>query len=75
MATQVTTEKIAVNFKLNNGTTTTGQVKTVSVSLGKMDKDHFDADKIAAIATVIAPCFTKSVYKVHKVETSAISPE
>ena len=73
MATSITTEKIAVNVKLNNGTTATGAVKTVSISLGTMNKSAFDADKVVAIATALAPCLTKSVYRVHRVTTDSIS--
>lgn len=73
MAARTITEKIAVNLKLNNGTTTTGKVKTVSVSIGKLNKDAFDADKALAVAGLIAECLDKSLYETQKVETSQLT--
>lgn len=72
MAARTVTEKIAVNLRLNNGTSTTGQVKTVGVSIGKLNTTAFDADKALAVAGLIGDCLTKSVYEVQKTETSKI---
>ena len=73
MTASTVTEKIAVSLRLNNGTTTTGQIKTIGVSIGNLDKTAFNADKALAIAGLIEDCLTKSVYKVQKVETSEIT--
>lgn len=73
MAARTVTEKIAVNLKLNNGSTSTGAVRTITLSMGKMNKDAFDADKALAISRLIAACLTKSVYETVKVETSQIT--
>ncbi len=72
MAATTVTEKIAVNLLLNNGSSSTGAVRTLTLSMGKMNEDAFDADKALAISRLIAPCLTKSVYKTVKVETSQI---
>ena len=73
MAVGTIVEKIAVNLKLNNGTTVTGAVKTVTVSMGKMSKTGFDAEKALAVSRLLAPCLTKSIYETVKVETSQIT--
>ena len=73
MAARTVTEKIAVSLRLNNGTSTTGQVKTVGVSIGKLNTAAFDADKALTVAGLIEDCLTKSVYEVQKVETSEIT--
>lgn len=73
MPATVTTEKIAVNLLLNNGTTQTGSVKTATVGMGTINKDTFDVDKALAIAELIAQCLAKSVYKVRKVQYDEIN--
>ena len=72
MAVQTIVQKIAVNLKLNNGTTKTGAVKTATVSIGSLDKDTFDAEKAIAIVSLLTPCLTKSLYDLQKVETSKL---
>ena len=72
MAARTVTEKIAVNLLLNNGTTTSGQVKTIPISIGKINSTAFDADKVLAVASLIGDCLSKSVYEVQKTENSKI---
>ena len=73
MPATVTTSKIRVNVKLNNGTTASGATKYVSIPLGRLDKDAFDADKVVNIVALLSPVLDKSVASVEKVETSTIS--
>ncbi len=73
MAATATTTKIAVNLKLNNGTSSTGAVKTLNVSLGTINKDSLDLDKVLALSDLVETCLTKSVYVVEKVEYSHVS--
>ena len=73
MAARTVTEKIAVNLLLNNGTTTSGQVKTIPISIGKINTNTFDADKALTVAGLIEDCLTKSVYDLQKVEISSIT--
>ena len=74
MAT-VTSTKLRVNVKLDNGTTATGATKTVSISLGSLNKDAFDADKAVTLAGLLSPVLSKSIVTIEKVETSAISAD
>ena len=66
MATAITT-KIRVNIKLD-----AGNGKTVSVSLGSLNKDAFDANKVLSIVGLLDSIFDKSIDSVEKIETSAI---
>lgn len=47
--------RIAVNLKLNNGTNAQGMIKHVTLSLGKLDADNWDAGKALAIKELLAP--------------------
>ena len=71
MAT-VTSTKLRVNVKLDNGTTESGATKTVSIPLGSMNKDAFNADKVIAIAGLLSSVLSKSIVTIEKVETSNI---
>ena len=71
MAT-VTSQKVRVNLKLNDGTTSSGATKYVSIPFGTLDKDAFNADKVAAIVGLLSPVLSKSITTVEKVETSVI---
>ena len=73
MAATSTVNKLSVNLLLNNGTDASGNTKTVSVSLGALNKDAFDADKVMAVAGLLSPCFEKSLHSVQKVEVSTLT--
>lgn len=73
MAAVTTLNKVSVNVKVNNGTTPTGTVKTLSVSLGSLNKDAFDADKAMAIVRLLEPCLEKALVSVEKVEVSTLT--
>ena len=76
MAVITTLEKIAVKMNLNNGTDpTTGEVKTVAVSLGSLSTTGYDAAKALAVASAIEGCLSKTIYSVSEVKTSTISEE
>ena len=66
-------KKVSVNVKLDNGTDSEGNIKTVSVSLGSLSKDNFDADKALAIVSQLGPCLSKTVEAVEKVEVSTLT--
>ena len=70
----VTTEckKISVAMKLNDGTTTTGAVKTVSLNLGSLNKAAFDADKVVNIVNALTPCFDRRLHTLEKTEVSEL---
>ena len=73
MAITSTTSKVSVNVKLNNGTNANGTPKALTVSLGALNKDAFDADKAMAIVGLLAPCLEKSLVSVEKVEVSTLT--
>ena len=73
MAAVTECKKVSVAMKLNNGTTTTGAVKTVSVNLGSLNKSAFDADKVLNIVNALYPCFDLMLHTLEKTEVSEIS--
>ena len=70
MAAVVTDTKVSVNFVLNNG-----EGKTVSVPLGPLNKDAFNADKVMALATAVTTYLTKTLLRVEKIVVSTITKD
>ncbi len=66
MAVTSTMTRVAVKMLLNNGTDASGNIKTVSVSLGSLSVTGYDDTKAMAVIAAIGPCLTKSVYSVKK---------
>ena len=66
-------KKVSVNVKLNNGTDSQGNVKTVNVGLGTLSTTGFNADKALAVVSLLGPCLSKTVYAVEKVEVSTLT--
>ena len=75
MAAATECKKISVAIKLNNGTTTTGKAKTVSVNLGSLNKTAFDAQKAVNIVNALVPCLDKSLNAIMKTEVSELYEE
>ena len=75
MAVTSITKRVAVSLKLNNGTSTTGSIKTVSVNLGSLNKSAFDAQKAINIVNALSSCLERSVYSTEKTEVSILSEE
>lgn len=74
MAVTTTLTKIAVKMNLNNGTDPqTGDIKTVSVSLGALNPTTYDAQKVMNIVGAISTCLTKSIYSVQEIRTSTLT--
>lgn len=65
--------KISVNVKLNDGTDSHGNTKYVSVTLGNLSEENYDADEALAIVTALAPCLTKTVSSVEEVRVSTLT--
>lgn len=63
MATDLTPTKRTATLKLNNGTDSSGNIKTVSLNLGSLDVANWDADKAMAIMNALAPCLKKTVHQ------------
>ena len=68
-----TLKKVSVNMKLNNGQDALGNTRLVSLSLGSLDKDGFDVDKVLTIIGLLEPCLNKTIEAVEKVEVSSIT--
>lgn len=66
MAVTSTMTRVTVKMLLNNGTDASGNIKTVSVSLGALSTTGYDDDKAMAVVAAIEPCLTKSVYSTKK---------
>ena len=75
MAVATECKKISVAIKLNNGTTTTGKAKTVSVNLGSLNKTAFDAQKAINIINALGPCFVRTLHSIEKTEVSYLNEE
>ena len=72
MAVTTKVTKVVVAMKLDNGTTASGTVKTVSVPFGSLNKAEFDAEKVMNIVGLLAQMFSKSLYTVQRTETSEL---
>ena len=62
-------------LKLDDGTTSSGAVKTVNVSMGTMAKDGYDADKWIAVVKKMSPVLNKSVWRIVKTEETDLEEE
>ena len=68
MAAIVTDTKLSVNLVLDNGDGT-----TVSVPLGALNKDAFNADKVMGIKAMLTPYLSKTLARVEKITVSTIT--
>ncbi|MBQ2615650.1 MAG: hypothetical protein IJG51_08490 [Synergistaceae bacterium] len=66
-------KKVSVSIKLDDGQDSQGNPKTVSVSLGSLSKNSFDADKALAVVGALEPCLNKSISSIEKTEVSSLS--
>lgn len=73
MAFTESLESVKGTILLNNGSTASGGVRTVSQDMGALNPNAYDIDKIGAIVTAAAPIFDKSVYRMHGVKTYNIA--
>ena len=73
-----TNTKNTVTMVLNNGTSATGTVKTVSVSIGTLSTDttKWSADKALTIARAIrSNCLSKGLYAVQRTASYNLTDE
>ena len=75
MAISTESKNISVAIKLNNGTTSSGQPKTLSVNLGSLNKTAFDAQKAINIISALGPCFVRTLHSIEKTEVSYLNEE
>lgn len=71
MAVVDLTLKHSCSINLNNGTLD-GKVVTVSVGLGTLDKDDWDAQKVMNIIDALEPCLSKQIYEVKHTVVSRL---
>lgn len=70
MSATTTLTKTSVSIKLDNGNS-----KTVSVSLGSLDKSAFDADKAMNIIALLANILDKQISTIEKTDKSELKSE
>lgn len=63
MATDLTPKTRKVTMKLNNGTDSQGNIKTVNLNLGSLDVGAWNADKAMAIMDALSPCLSKTIHQ------------
>ena len=72
MAT-LTPKKVSVNIKLRNGVDDQGNVKTVTVNLGKLSLTGYDDAKAYALVGLLTPCLDKQVHTVERVKIDTLT--
>lgn len=69
----VTQERsVKVQMLLNNGTTQTGQLKTVAVSIGKLSLTNYDAEKALNVADAVSDVLAKDLSEVRQTKTASL---
>lgn len=75
MAVTENATKFTVKLLLNNGTSSSGDVKTVSVSYPSINYNTYDAEKVLTIEGLLSPCLSKSVYTTQAIKYYSIEDE
>lgn len=70
-----TLEKITVGMLLNNGTSSSGAVKTVKVNLGSLNKNTYTDQMALNMVTALNPCFDKTLVRIQKQTTESLTNE
>ena len=65
---------ITIRIDLDNGTDGEGKQRIVSISLGKLNKDNFVADKAIAVIRALGPCLAKEILALYVHQTSNLLP-
>lgn len=65
--------KIACRLLLNNGTSSGGTAKTVTVNYPNISRTGYTADRAFTIATLMEPCLAKTINAIQSVKTSSIT--
>lgn len=68
-----TLQSLRVSCKLDNGTDSQGNQKTVSINFPTLSKNNFDADDALSVVGALEPCLSKSVLSVQETRVSGIS--
>lgn len=68
-----TVKKRTANVQIENGYDAEGNMRYSSVSLGTLSKDRWDADKILAISSALAPVLSQTVDRTEGTSTFVIT--
>lgn len=68
-------KSVKVQMLLNNGTTQTGQLKTVAVSIGKLSLTNYDAEKALNVADAVSGVLAKDLSEVRQTKTASLMLE
>ena len=63
---------VSVNVKLEDGLDSDYNTKYVNVSLGQLDEDNYDLNKVIAVVYALVPCLSKTISQVEEVKKSYI---
>lgn len=72
MAATSTITKIQVRLQLDNGTTASGDVRTVAVTFPTISVSGYDPTKALNIANAAESVLSKSVYVVEDIKTGRV---
>lgn len=73
MAVNETVKSVVGRLLLDDGTTASGNVRTVNVSMGTLNPDNWDPEKAFTICTLIGQCLSKTLYEVDSIKTHKIT--
>lgn len=68
-------KSVKVQMMLNNGTTQTGQLKTVAVSIGKLSLTNYDAEKALNVASAVSDVLAKDLSEVRQTKIASLMLE
>lgn len=71
MATNTIVKNVC-QLRLNNGTDSQGNVKTVGINLGQLSPTGWDDDKALAIADKLEDCLTKTIVETYHITTASL---
>lgn len=74
MAVVPTITSNSVAALLDNGSSG-GEIKTVSVSIGRLAKAGFDAQKAVNIVNALSDCLSKDLYEIQHTQKSRLIEE
>ena len=78
MAVILMAKSTAISMKLNNGTDSKGQLKTVALNLGSLKEEDFtseDLQKAQNIISALEPCLDKVVHHTEKTHVDTLQTE
>lgn len=68
-----TVSSVKVSCKLNNGTSASGAIKTVSVGIGTLSVSGYDQSKAYAVALALSYCLNKTLVSVYELQSATLT--